>query len=76
MSKPIHIQTSPLTNTIFAGHVLKDGKTWAANKQDVTVEALIAVAEHAKRFGAPVEITNGNGDLIYKITVDFFDGDG
>lgn len=34
--KLIHIGTSPLTNRIFAGNVLNDGYTWAANKQDVT----------------------------------------
>lgn len=34
--KPIHVGTSPITNRIFAGHVLKDGHTWAAGKQDVT----------------------------------------
>ena len=39
--KPIHIANSPLTNTIFAGHVLK-GNRWAAGKQDVTAEALRA----------------------------------
>ena len=60
MSKPIHVGTSPLTNTIFAGHILKDGCTWASNKQDVTIEALVAVAQHVLRFGKPIEI-NANG---------------
>lgn len=69
--KPIHIGVSPLTNTIYAGHVLKDGHTWAANKQDVTIEALVAVAEHAINFGKPVEIFT-YGHLEYRITVEKF----
>lgn len=70
--KPLHIATSPLTNTIFCGHVLKDGKTWAANKQDVTINALVAVAQHALAFGKPVVITN-NGIPEYEITVRKFE---
>jgi len=69
--KNLHIATSPLTNTIFAGTVLKDGQTWGANKKDVTVPALIAVAHHVERFGAPVEITNAKtGAIEYRITVE------
>jgi len=66
--KSLHIATSPLTNTIFCGHVLKDGRTWAANKQDVTIEALVAVAQHVDSFGQPVIITS-NGEPEYEITV-------
>ena len=42
--KKLHVAASPLTGTIFCGSVLKDGRTWAANKQDVTIDALVAVA--------------------------------
>jgi hypothetical protein len=71
MSKKLHVGTSPLTNTIFAGHVLKDGMTWAANKQDVTIDALVAVANHVHQFGKPVEISNATtGDIEYRITVE------
>jgi len=66
----LHIASSPLTGTIFAGKVLKDGRTWSANKQDVTIEALVAVAEHALKFGKPVEITKADGTLEYRITVE------
>ena len=31
-------------------------KTQASNKQDVTIEALVAVANHVLQFGKPVEI--------------------
>jgi len=47
MSKKLHVAVSPLTNTIFAGHILKDGRTWAANKQDVTNEVVCAFVDHA-----------------------------
>ena len=67
--KNIHVAASPLTGTIYAGAVLKDGRTWAANKRDVTVEALVAVAEHALKFGHPVEISRADGKPEYRITV-------
>ncbi|MAO23816.1 MAG: hypothetical protein Unbinned3818contig1000_71 [Prokaryotic dsDNA virus sp.] len=70
MIKDLHIATSPLTGTIFAGNVLKDGRTWGANKKDVTVEALVAVAEHALKFGKPVEISKADGTPEFRITVE------
>ena len=51
--KPLHIANSYLTNTIFAGKVLKSG-LWTAGKQDVTADALLAVAAHTVRFGLPI----------------------
>lgn len=71
--KQLHIGTSPLTGTIFAGHLLKNSKAWATGKQDVTIEALVAVAEHAVKFGKPVEISREDGTLEYRITVEKFD---
>lgn len=70
MSKNLHVATSPLTGTIFAGSVLKDGRAWGANKKDVTVEALVAVAEHALKFGKPVEISKADGTPKFRITVE------
>lgn len=72
MSKQIHVGCSPLTGTIFAGTLLKGGFTWGAGKQDVTLAALVAVAEHAAHFGKPVEITGPDGKLKYRITVEEF----
>ncbi|MEN6584790.1 MAG: hypothetical protein ABFE02_01895 [Sulfuricella sp.] len=69
MMKRLHVATSPLTNTIYCGTVLKDGRTWGANKTDVTVAALIAVAEHAVAFGAPILITHKDGTPAFEITV-------
>ena len=70
MSKSLHVAASPLTGTIFAGSVLKDGRTWGKNKKDVTIEALVAVAEHALKFGKPVEISQPDGAPVYRITVE------
>jgi len=73
MSKNLHIATSPLTGTIFAGTVLKDGRTWGANKKDLTIEALVAVAKHAIHFGEKtgkaIEIRREDGALEYTISV-------
>jgi hypothetical protein len=66
--KPIHIATSPLTNRIFAGHVLKCGTTWAAGKQDVTGAACAAVAEHCIARGGSTLVT-ANGEPAYELTV-------
>ena len=75
MKKPIHVAMSPLTGQIFAGTVLRGGLYWESGPRDVTIEALVAVAEHVVRFGQPVEISKESGELEYRITVEKFDGD-
>lgn len=67
--KPIHVGTSPITNRIFAGNVLKDGRTWAANKQDVTGVACGAVCEHVIANNEPVVVTC-NGKPKFRIIVE------
>lgn len=69
MKGKIHVGCSPLTGTIYAGRVLKDGRTWAADRQDVTIDALVAVAQHGVWSGKPIEIT-ANGKMEYRITVE------
>lgn len=73
MSRKIHISPSPITNTIFAGHVLKDGVTWGSNQQDVTIEALTAVIDHAlrhkKRKGTNVIISSMDGTPEFEIII-------
>ncbi len=73
MTKQLYVAASPLTGTIFAGSVLKDGKTWAANKCDVSDEAVLAVAERtlllARSNKAATELTL-DGVPIYRITVE------
>ena len=66
--KPIHVGTSPLTNRIFAGHVLKDGRTWGEGKQDVTGVACGAVIEHVMAKGGQL-IVFVNGAPKFEITV-------
>lgn len=68
MNKKIHVATSPLTNTIYAGSIAKDGRSWLSNKTDVTGEACAAVAQHVINFGKPLIITR-NGEPCYEITV-------
>ena len=73
----LHIATSHLTGTIFCGKVLKDGRTWGSDKKDKTIEALVAVAEHAlhfkKQHGNDVIISKPDGTPEYKITVERLD---
>ena len=64
----LHVGVSPLTNRIFAGTVLKDGRTWGANKSDVTGAACGAVAEHVIANKGPVIVTC-NGKPKYEIRV-------
>ena len=66
--KRLHVAVSPLTNRIFAGSVLKDGRTWAANKTNVTGETCAAVAMHVIKNCAPVVVTV-NGVPKWEITV-------
>jgi hypothetical protein len=66
--RKLHIGTSPLTNRIYAGHVLKDGHTWGDGTQDVTGLACGSVAEHVMAAGKDVIVTC-NGMPKFKITV-------
>jgi hypothetical protein len=70
MSKETHlsIALSPLTNRIYAGTVLKDGRTWGAGKLDVTGATCAAVAQHVLANGDPVIVT-ANGKPMWEITV-------
>lgn len=74
MKKLLHVAMSTLTGTIFAGTILKDGWTWSANKQDVTMEALVAAAQHVTMLGKPVEISRKDGTVEYRITVEHLPG--
>ena len=67
--KELHIAASPLSNRIYVGHTLKNGHTCAANKQDVTIAALVAVAQHTIAFGSAIVITRADGTPEYEITV-------
>lgn len=71
--KTLHIGTSPITNRIFVGTVLKDGVTWGAGKQDVTGAACGAVCEHVIANKGPVTVTC-NGKPRFLISVIELDG--
>ncbi len=67
--KELHIATSPISNRIYAGHVLRDGNSWGMGKTDVTGPACGAVAEHVIANGEPVIVT-ANGAPAFRITVE------
>jgi orotidine-5'-phosphate decarboxylase len=68
MKKKIHIAASQLTGTIFAGTILKPG-IWAEGKQDVTSEAINAVADHLIKNGGTVVLANESGQPEYEMTI-------
>jgi len=65
--RPIHIAASPLTNRIFAGHMLKDGRSWAEGKQDVTGLAIVAVCQHVLESKEPTIVLMCNDTSIGEI---------
>jgi len=69
MSNKIHVAISPLSGNIFAGNVIKGG-LWGKNKTDVTMDAICAVAEHGLKFGKPIVVSDGEGNGIYKVTIE------
>jgi len=71
--KKLHVGTSPITGNIYAGVAPKCGQRWAPGKQNVTLDALVAVAQHVVHFREPVEITDAKtGALEFRITVEEF----
>lgn len=74
LDKRIHVATSPLTNRIYAGTVLKASRTWGANKSDVTGEACGAVCELVIANGGPVIVTS-YGKPEFRITVERIGGE-
>ena len=69
MAKEIKVAVSPLTNVIYAGTTIKGGTAWGAGQQDVTIDALVAVAQHVLKFGAPVIISKEDGTPEFEIKV-------
>lgn len=63
----LRVSVGPLTNTIYAGQI-KNG-LWSGEKDDVTIDCLVAVSQHVLRFGKPVVITKENGTPEFEITV-------
>lgn len=71
--KKIHVSLSPLTNTIYAGSISKDGMLWGKDKTDVTDEAICAVVDHIidfkKRTGKDL-ILSQNGKPVLRVAVE------
>lgn len=67
--KKIHLACSGLTGVIYAGHLLKGDRKWAEGKQDVTVPALVAVAEHTLKNDGTIIISTGDGVPVYEVSV-------
>ena len=65
----LKVAISPLSGDIYAGTVIKGG-LWGKNKTNVTMDAICAVAEHGLKFGEPIIVSDGEGNGIYKITVE------
>jgi len=67
MSSKFKIGCSPLTNTIYAGSVLKNG-TWGSIKHDVTDTAPNAVAQYLIEDDCSIVFSHNNGKR-YKLQV-------
>ena len=76
--KKLDVGLSPLTNTIYAGHVLKDNQTWGVNKTDVTNEAICAVVDHIQEVkrgtGKGMELSI-NGKPVLPVIIEQLQGD-
>ena len=69
MSK-IRVGHSPIGNKILAGTLIRSGTMWSPNKEDVTIEALVAVCNHVVQFGDDVVISKEDGTPEFKIKVE------
>lgn len=69
MSKQLKVAASPLTGAIYAGHLIKNNTMWGANKQDVTMDCLVAVVEHCLKHGSTVQIIQQDGTVDFEIDV-------
>ncbi len=65
----LKIAASPLTGVIYAGNTIKNNTMWGKNKQDVTIDALVAVCEHVLKFGTTVQIMTPDGVVDFEIDV-------
>lgn len=65
--RKITIGNSPITKTIFAGHLNSKGNLWS-DKQDLTIDVLMATVNHCLKWGNQ-EIKDENGSQEFLITV-------
>ena len=62
----LKVGCSPLTSTIYAGKVLKNG-TWGTNRTDVTDSAVGAVAQHLLQKDEMMRFTYQGKDYVLKV---------
>jgi len=71
MTKKLHLGRSPLTNDIFVGSLIENGKVWGANKTEITADAIFMVLDHAieheKRSGEKLIVTAGDKKWTFNI---------
>ena len=71
MTKKLHLGRSPLTNDIFVGSLIENGKVWGANKTKITEDAVFMVLDHAlefeKRSGEKLHVTSGDKKWTFNI---------
>ena len=68
MKKELRVGFNPLSKTISAGHLIDNGTTWGANKQDVTMDAILSVIELLLKKGTQ-EIKTMDGKIEFELSV-------
>lgn len=72
MAKKLHLGVSPLTKSVYVGHLIENGTVWGVNKQDVTADFLNCIID---KFGPGEEIksehslTSADGKPLYKLEI-------
>ena len=66
--KKLTLGFSPLSGTISAGHLIEKGTVWGANKQDVTMDALLTVIELLLKKGTQ-QIKTQDGKVDFELSV-------
>ena len=70
MKKPLRVACSPLTKEIYVGHLIEKDPCLGANITDVTVDILCAVVEYCEMGKKAAELTDKNGNVVFRITVE------
>ncbi len=69
MKNKTHIGCSPITGEIFAGKLIANGTMWRAGKQNVTNEALNAVASSILITNKAMQFTSAIDGETYILQV-------
>lgn len=69
--KELNFGNSPISKTIYAGHLNKKGNMWL-EKQDVTIKVLLATIEHCIKHGDQIITNSESGEKEFEIIVKDF----